>query len=287
MPIIWMILATSGILTILSIWRRSRILLVMALLLALSGGLSGLSVMEVRTIRPEAESTAAGRPYCLALPSRHRPVRNDFDLTPLIARGNRLSPHLMLWIEEADAIKPYVWSYWRSSFQPGLPGGAMRNCRPNSDFLDNPPPVAREMQFALGEDYYIIPPEYSPTHANDDYFSLTPEPGLIHDAAKIAVERGEDAIARWRTRDAQSSPTVPGAAVKRRSEGKGWYIVRDFDERGDLIQKIQCKIDVRCRLEFSSGPFFFDVFLPPTAAEDLPKVRTDVEALWLSFRQSN
>ncbi len=163
----------------------------------------------------------------------------------------------------------------------------MRNCRPHSDFLNNPPPPVAGMQFALGKDYYVVPPEYSPAHVNDDYFSLAPEPGLIHDATNISVEWGEDAIARWRTWDAQSSPAASGTAAQRRSEGKDWFNVRDFDERGDLIQKVQCKIDVRCRLEFSSGQFLFDVFLPPTTAEDLPKVRADVETLWHSFGQSD
>lgn len=280
-----MVLVFFGGLAAFAIWKRSWVAAGSGLLLIFIA--LGLAAMWASSMHKSAEQVAAGRPYCLALPSRHRPVQSDLDLTLLVARGDRLSPHMMLWVEQGETVEAYSWSYGRQRFQPDLVFGVMRNCRPRQDFLANLTPAAPGMHISLGQADYVIPPEFSPDHANDTYVTLKFGQESALRVKQVSVEWGEQSINRWRNWDTQSQTFAPNSAATVRSEGENGFNIRNFGDQGELVQKFSCNSAKSCRLEFFSGPFLFDVFLLLTDPEDVPEVRTRLEALWRSFRKSD
>lgn len=266
-----------------AIWKRSWGIACSGLLLIFLG--LGLAIVLATSMSKNAVQVAASRPYCLALASLHRPVQSNLDLTLLFAKGDRLSPHMMLWVEQGDAIEAYSWSYWQQRFLPGLPMGVLRNCHPRTDFLATLTPAAPGMHVSLGPSDYVIPPEYSPDHVDDTYISLNFTPESALNRGHDSVEWGEKSIGHWQTSDAQSRTFAPKEAARVRSDGPYGFIIRDFDGHGQLVQIFSCNSAKFCGLEFFSVPFLFNVYLPPTDPDDVAKIRQRIESLWYSFRQ--
>lgn len=280
-----MVLIFFGGLAAYTILKRSWIAAGAGLLLIFVA--LGLTAMWASSMRKNAEQVAAGRPYCLALPSQHRPVQRDLDLTVLVARGDRLSPHMMLWVDQGETVEAYTWSYGRQRFQPDLPFGVLRNCRPRQHFLANLAPAAPGMHISIGQADYVIPPEFSPRHVNDDYITLKFGQESALRATRDSIEWDEQSISRWRNWDTQPQTVAPKRAATVLSEGANGFNIRNFDDQGELVQKFSCNSAKICRLEYFSGPILFNVFMPLTDPNDVPEIRERIEALWDGFRHDD
>jgi hypothetical protein len=244
------------------------------------------TVFSVPMIRRSAILISAGNPFCLAIPALHRSVARNLDMTILYARGNRLTPHMMLWVESASGISPYHWSYNRQQFEEGLPTGTVRNCRPRSEFLETLTPVASGLHVALGDDFYIIPSEYSPRHQEDDYFTMDFSGKEPHSLRSASIQAGLPSIRRWRDNDLRdSSPVTPTPLSSQRSDGAFGYEIRTFDAQGLLVEKFRCIRDSVCRLEWVSGTFLFDLRLELTTSDQARDLKAGFEGLWRSFQK--
>lgn len=244
------------------------------------------TALSVPMIRRSAVLTSAGQPFCLAIPALHRPIDGNLDMTLLYAHGNRLTPHMMLWVKSAGGMAPYYWSYHRQQFVPGLPLGTVRNCQPRPDFLDTLTAVASGLHVALGDDFYIIPPANRPRHQEDDYLTMQfgGEDQNLLKAASIQME--PQSIRNWRDADLiDASPATPIRSGSQRKDGAFGYRIRTFDAQGKLVERFRCNLASVCHLEWVSGDFLFDVELDPTTPDQAPDLKAGFEALWRSFRQ--
>lgn len=267
------------------LFRRS-IAAVSAALLLIAFCIASM-VVSVPVIRRSAVLTSAGHPYCLAVPSLHRPVSGNVDMTYPYAHGNRLTPHMMLWVESNRGMTPYHWSYSRLQFVEGLPLGTVRNCQPRPDFLDTLTPVASGLHVALSNDYYVIPSEYRPRHQDDSYFSMWFGSEDQHPFRTAAIQVGLASIRYWRDADlSDASHVTPIPSGSQRSDGAFGYMIRAFDGQGKLVKKFRCIRNSVCRLEWVSGDFLFNVELDPTTPDQAPDLQVRLEALWRSFRQN-
>lgn len=245
-----------------------------------------LMVGSVPVIRRSAVLTSAGHPYCLAVPALHRPVSGNLDMTYPYAHGNRLTPHMMLWIESVGGMTPYHWSYSRLQFVEGLPLGTVRNCQPRPDFLNTLTPVASGLHIALVDDFYFIPSEYRPRHQEDSYFTIQFGSEDQHPLRTASIQVGLVPIRHWRDADlSDTNHVAPIPSGSHRSDGEFGYMIRTFDAQGKLVEKFRCILNGVCRLEWVSGDFLFDVKLEPTTPDQAPDLKTRFEALWGSFRQ--
>lgn len=242
------------------------------------------TVYSVPIMRRSAVLASAGHPYCLAVPALHRPVAGNLDMTLLYAHGNQFTPHMMLWVEGAEGISPYYWSYKRQQFIEGLPMGTVQNCQPRADFLDALTPVASGLHVAIGGDFYVIPSEYRPRHHEDRYFTMQCDDQ--HPLRSASIQVGQRSIQDWRDTDLSDSRSVaPIPSSNQRSDGKFGYTIRTFDAQGRLAEKFRCIRDGVCRLEWVSGDFLFDVTFEPTTPDQAPDLKARFEALWRGFRQ--
>lgn len=234
-------------------------------------------------IRSDAERIAAGSPYCLALPGAHRPVTRWLDLTPFVARGNRLRQHLVLYVEAPNGIEGYHWSYGSSKFNPGAIG--MQHCLPQRDFLSEMKDERPGFYFVLDGSAYVIPPEFEASHIEEDFISLDFGSKKKRVAGNDYVEIGLAQVERWRRMASDGIPVLGAAGQSLRTEGDYGFSVRDYDTSGQLQQEFRCLYGKNlCVLEFVAPPGLFHVALDETSVELVPQIRQRILDTWQGFQ---
>ncbi len=233
------------------------------------------------SIRADAQRISKTNPYCIALPSEHRPVGSWLDLSILRTRGNSLTPHLMLWVTDDSGVNPYHWSYRHWGFFLGLPLGTTQNCTPRQKFLE--PLRSVEPGFYLVRDdvTYVIPTKYESFHIEADYIYL--RFGLGINARSDSVEFGKDSVIRWQKRQMENVKNVGVEQGIVRSNGPYGFDVWDLDPDGLPTSKFSCHTDGDCRIEFLSDFKLFSASLSPTNPEDRALIKAKIETIWQSF----
>lgn len=234
-------------------------------------------------MRADAERIATGRPYCLALPGHHRPVMRWFDLTPFVARGNRLRQHLVLYVETPKGIEAYHWSYGSSRFNPRALG--MQHCLPRSNFLREMKDERPGFYFVLDGSAYIIPPKFEASHLNEDFISLDFGLKKKHLGGKDHIKIGLASVERWRRRAGEGRPVLGVEGQSLRTEGPYGFSIRDFETSGQLQQEFRCLYGTSlCVLEFAAPPGLFHVVIDDTTSASVTETKKHILSVWQGFR---
>lgn len=235
-------------------------------------------------IQRSAESIAANQPYCISLPHLHRPVGQSLDLTLLRARGNKFTPHLLLWVKEPEGAIPYNWSYKKRRFERNFRIEVIQNCILRQGFLKTlklPKPGAH---FVMGKDTYIFPPEHDANHSNDDTIKLHffIEGGIGRRSGWVRFNPAS--VDHWQRSELAriSFPTNHPDIVK--VENSNGFVIWKFDDSGLPIEQFGCNSRSVCRIEFIYDSKLFSVILPSIGAEEGSKVRSQIQDMWQSFR---
>lgn len=275
-----------GTLASLIYGAKARSILFLLLGLALLAAGLGLNHRWLKAMERSARQIAGDRPYCLALPSLHRPVESTLDRSLLVANGNSSSPHMMLWVEAEAGMTSYIWSYRRKEFRQEQPLGAVRSCQPRRDFLSDLRPQRPGMHIAMGENYFVIPIVYDPKHQNDNFLSLKmPEseiPPLRSASISLHIDAARILTKEDQRQGAAQPPAMDGVV---RQDGEQWFALRTYAADGALLEKFECQLQKRCRLQFSSGTLFFDLHMASIAPEEVPGVKRAFERLLDGFRE--
>jgi hypothetical protein len=234
-------------------------------------------------IRSDALRIAGDRPYCLAVPDAHRPVQGWWDLTPFIARGNWLRQHLVLFVEGANGLEGYHWSYSESQFNPGAMG--MQHCLPRLGFLDELRNDGPGFYFVMGGTAYLIPREFNAGHGNEDFIALDFGLTQRRPGGRDHVMIGAASVERWQ-RESIGQPTPEMTIGQRlRTEGAYGFSIRDFEHLGQIQQEFRCLSKERlCVLEFVAPPGVFHVVLDDTSVEMVPTVKQGILDTWEGFK---